>query len=335
MSPLVSILIPCYNAERWIAQAIESSLAQTWTEKEVIVVDDGSTDSSLDVIQKFDGRIRWQTGPNRGGNAARNRLLELARGEWLQYLDADDWLMPDKILDQINYLTEDPNVDVIYSPVPVEYWFENKPILTENPILAQNPRDDIWILMLRWWIPQTGGQLWRRQALTDVGGWDPEQLCCQDNELYLRLLIHGKRFAYCSTARAVYRIWSENTVSRRDPISFQRCRLEILARAEAFLRSQNQLTKRRLQAVNQTRFEMARFEWPRHREFAAEIISKVRDSEPKFVPSGLTAPPSYRAIYRLLGFDIAEQAAAFRRRAVMLAGARNPVVNGFAKAVHR
>ena len=72
---LVSILIPCFNAEKWVAQAIESALAQTWPEKEVIVVDDGSTDASLEIIRHFDGRVRWESGPNRGGNAARNRLL--------------------------------------------------------------------------------------------------------------------------------------------------------------------------------------------------------------------------------------------------------------------
>ena len=67
MAALVSILIPCYNAEQWIAQAIESALAQTWRPKEIIVVDDGSTDGSLKVIQKFGQRIIVETGPNRGG----------------------------------------------------------------------------------------------------------------------------------------------------------------------------------------------------------------------------------------------------------------------------
>ena len=61
---LVSILIPCYNAQQWVAHAIESALAQTWADKEVIVVDDGSTDGSLDAIRKFDGKIQWETGPN-------------------------------------------------------------------------------------------------------------------------------------------------------------------------------------------------------------------------------------------------------------------------------
>ena len=86
----VSILIPCYNAEKWIAQCIESALNQTYANKEVIVVDDGSTDGSLDIIKNFGDKIRWETSPNRGGNAARNRLLELSSGEWLQSLDADD-----------------------------------------------------------------------------------------------------------------------------------------------------------------------------------------------------------------------------------------------------
>ena len=77
MSTLVSILIPVYNAERWIEQTIESALSQTWPAKEVIVVDDGSTDRSLQIIKRFAGRVRWEAGPNRGSNAARNRLLAL------------------------------------------------------------------------------------------------------------------------------------------------------------------------------------------------------------------------------------------------------------------
>src|SRR4051812_42743441 len=81
---MVSILIPCYNAERWIAQAIESALQQG-SEHEIIIVDDGSTDDSLAVIKQFGDRVRFESGPNRGGNVARNRLLDLARSEWVQY----------------------------------------------------------------------------------------------------------------------------------------------------------------------------------------------------------------------------------------------------------
>ena len=100
MKPAVSILIPCYNAERWIAQAIESALSQSLENCEVIVYDDGSTDSSPAIIRSFGSAIRHERGSNRGGGAARNRLVEMGRADWLQFLDADDYLMPDKIENQ-------------------------------------------------------------------------------------------------------------------------------------------------------------------------------------------------------------------------------------------
>src|SRR5215813_6146334 len=125
MSAFVSILIPCFNAERWIAQAIESGLAQTYEEKEVIVIDDGSRDGSLEVIKSFGDRIRWETGPNCGGNAARNRLLQLARGRWLQYLDADDYLLPTKLERQVAFLREHPECDVAVSPVRCLSWVDD------------------------------------------------------------------------------------------------------------------------------------------------------------------------------------------------------------------
>ena len=72
MTELVSIIIPCYNGEKFIGDAIESALGQSYPQKEIIVVDDGSSDGSLSVIRRYEGRIRWVTGPNRGGGAARN-----------------------------------------------------------------------------------------------------------------------------------------------------------------------------------------------------------------------------------------------------------------------
>jgi glycosyltransferase involved in cell wall biosynthesis len=303
MMPLVSILIPCYNAEHWVAQAIESALRQTWPEKEVIVVDDGSTDGSLAIIQGFGDRVHWETGPNRGGNVARNRLLELAHGEWLQYLDADDWLLPEKVAQQIEFLEEHPETDIVYGPSTLEYWSEKE---TRRELLPIPETDDLWVLLARWYLPQTGAPLWRRKSLLEVSGWNPNQPCCQEHELYLRLLMAGKQFSFCPHNGAIYRQWSEQTVCKHDKPEVRRQRLEIERRAEAFLMERNELTSARRWATNQARFEIARLAWQQDCDEALSIMMTIRRSDPGFQPGGAAAPTHYRMVYRTLGFRVAE-----------------------------
>src|SRR5437867_5272527 len=108
MPRLVSILIPVYNAESFVAETIHSALDQTWPAKEVIAVDDGSTDRSAKILESFGSRIRIIGQENRGASAARNRALAEARGEVIQYLDADDLLAPDKIEIQLRRLESEP-----------------------------------------------------------------------------------------------------------------------------------------------------------------------------------------------------------------------------------
>lgn len=311
MSQLVSILIPCYNAERWVAQAIESALAQTWPEKEVIVVDDGSRDGSLEVIKSFGDRIRWETGPNRGGNAARNRLLELARGEWLQYLDADDYLLPDKIEKQMDYVSARPEAVIVFGPMTLEYWSEKGSRRELLPIPASR---DVWVMLTRWFLPGTGSGIWRKQAIRDAGGWKPDQPCCQEHELYLRLLMAGKQFTICPHNGLIYRQWSEQTVCKRDKSEVHRRRLEIEQRAEDFLKQIGELTPVRLWAINQARFEIARLAWQYDPAFAVEIKRAIRKSQPGFVPGDSAAPAHYRTAYRLFGFSGAEKLATLKRR---------------------
>jgi hypothetical protein len=308
MSQLISILIPCYNAERWIAQAIESALAQTYQPIEIVVVDDGSTDGSLDIIRRFGSHIRWETGPNRGGNAARNRLLELARAQWVQYLDADDYLLPDKLALQVRYLTDNADLDVLCGQVTKEDWSER--CVSRVLQVIPTPHDP-WVLLARWYLPQTGGPLWRKSALEDVGGWKVGQPCCQEHELYLRLLVAGKRFGFCTSNGAIYRIWSKDTVCHRDGGEVRRQRLKVLATEEEHLRVAGELTPLRLQAISQARFEMARLAWRQDRPVAKKIFEQLLASNPDFVPlgnqpGGHHPPLSYRILWRLFGFNTAE-----------------------------
>jgi glycosyltransferase involved in cell wall biosynthesis len=256
MRTLVSILIPCFNAERWIGQAIESALLQTHASTEIIVVDDGSSDGSLDVIKRFGKRIRWESGPNRGANAARNQLLALARGLWLQYLDADDYLLPDKIERQIAFLDAHPGADIIYSPISLVFNYYGARGLAgwERGYIVPIPEPrDPWILLVREHLPQTGGPLCRKSAIKAVGGWKSDQVCCQEYELYLRLLMAGHQFVYCPHVGAVHRRWSEATLSRRNESQTARQFMKILDRAEKFLITHGELKQDRRRAIDQQR----------------------------------------------------------------------------------
>lgn len=310
----VSILIPCYNAEQWIGEAIESALAQTYPHTEVIVWDDGSTDGSADVIASYEPNITWGSGPNRGGAAARNELLERASGSWIQYLDADDYLESDKLTQQVEDLQVSPqDVDVLYGPVTMQYEQEEG---VRKDVLPIEYPDDPWASLVTWDLPQTGGPLWRKGAIMDVGGWKEDQPVCQEHELYLRLLMADKNFVYADSGGAVYRQWSEETVCRRDQPKTYRHRLAIMRRAEEFLIDQDMMTPVRRRALNQAYLECSRMVWLFDRDWARSIIAHVEAmNEGQFQPSD-QVPRSYRWLYRLFGFNTAERVAAWKRKLV-------------------
>src|SRR5271156_2795469 len=102
MKPLVSILIPAYNAEAWISDTLRSAIAQTWDRKEIIVVDDGSKDQTLAVARRFESaQLRVVTQKNQGASATRNNAFSMSKGDYVQWLDADDLMSPDKTLTQM------------------------------------------------------------------------------------------------------------------------------------------------------------------------------------------------------------------------------------------
>src|SRR5260370_4705443 len=105
MKPLVSILVPAFNAQEWISDALRSAIAQTWERTEIIVIDDGSPDQTLAVARQFESSgVRVETQENQGAAAARNKVFSLCKGDYIQWLDADDLLAPDKISLQMEAL---------------------------------------------------------------------------------------------------------------------------------------------------------------------------------------------------------------------------------------
>ena len=129
--PLVSVIIPVYNREKYLAEAIESVLAQTYRPIEVIVVDDGSTDGSADIAKRFGSPVRYYFQPNSGAGAARNRGIAVARGSFLAFLDSDDLWVEDKLTHQMAAFERHSDVDIVsghvrqfYSPELSEHTME-------------------------------------------------------------------------------------------------------------------------------------------------------------------------------------------------------------------
>lgn len=113
----ISVIIPVYNGERYLAEAIESVLAQTYRPIEIIVVDDGSTDGSADVAQRFPPPVRYRFQPHSGAGAARNRGIGMAQGSFFAFLDADDLWMEDKLMCQTITFGNDPELDMVFGHV--------------------------------------------------------------------------------------------------------------------------------------------------------------------------------------------------------------------------
>lgn len=277
----VTVIIPCHNAAAWITSAVESALGQTHPPAEVIVVDDASTDDSARHIATFGDRIRFIQGSWRNGNAARNAGLAAATGDWVQFLDADDYLEPEKIARQLAEAGDLATADVLYSPTWIETWRGGHVVHREaSPLDADT---DLFTQWFTWQLPQTGGSLWRREVLLRIGGWKDDQPCCQEHELYLRALQAGLQFRHCPTPGAVYRIWSEQTVCRKDPVLVIREKTKLIDAAVAWLESIDQRTET-------------------HRRAAG-----------LFVLHGPAAPASYRATLNLVGFANAERLARLAR----------------------
>jgi hypothetical protein len=230
----------------------------------------------------------------------------------VQYLDADDYLLPKKVKTQIEFAREHPGADVIYGPVAWKRIEKGAVVCTESPI--PEPRDP-WILLALWRLPQTGGALWKKTALETVGGWRVSQPCCQEHELYCRLLENNARFEYCAGCFAVYRdTESFGRITRNSRGEFERQRLHILDRIETYLRGCSNLTLARHQAVNDARHELARGLWGRDHQFAMDIYQRILASDPRFLPSVSPAsPPLYLIAFRALGFRSAQILASYTR----------------------
>ncbi len=212
--PLVSVLMAVYNSERYLAQAVESILNQTLHALEFVIIDDGSTDRSLAILQQYaaqDPRIRLTSRENRGIPQTRNELLEMARAELLAVMDSDDVALPERLEQQVAFLQAHPKVVCLGSAFEL-IDAQNRRI-TKLPVPLEDREIQAQILAGHAAIFQPCAMM-RRQAVEQIGGYSLAMTQAEDLDLWLKLGEIGN-LANLPEVLVKYRLHA-NSVSEQD-----------------------------------------------------------------------------------------------------------------------
>ncbi len=234
MKPRFSVVIPAYNAAATLARAIESVRAQTWPAHEVIVVDDGSSDATAEVAARFGDEVRLTRQPNQGVAAARNRGAREASGDWLAFLDADDWYAPDRLRLHAEWIAEDPTLDFLTG----DYEYRDEAGTPLGTSMAQHDAgrrmlakaggarrvvmdaaDDIAAFVADHF-GDTHTLSLPRARFIELGGYPGGFKVCEDVHLLTRLVAASRRIGVSCECLAVYLIHG-GSATRRDPVAAQ------------------------------------------------------------------------------------------------------------------
>jgi len=206
-TPQVSVIIPAYNGANYIQQAIESVFTQNYGNWELIIVDDGSTDNTGQVVQQYGHKLRYFYQENQGVAAARNRGILEAKGELIAFLDQDDWFLPDKLAVQVASFQKHPSIGIVHSGWQIV-----------NQIGAAIYEIELWhslpdLSLADWvlWKPVfLGGMLFRRDWLEFAGGFNCRFHQAPDVDLVLRLALMGCEATWVPQTTVCYRQHQDN-----------------------------------------------------------------------------------------------------------------------------
>ena len=221
--PMISIIVPCYNASSTLRTTVDSILAQSYPEKEVIIIDDGSMDGSAEIIKSYGNAVTARSQPNLGASAARNHGSRLARGDYIQYVDADDILTPNTLAKRVAAL-EATGADVAYTDWQQFTLSPNGSICKRDIIvvpvdrLAEDP--EAACASSAFWAPPAA-MLYRRWVVEGVGEWNSRLPIIQDARFIFDAARLGARFTRVEGIGALYRV-SDDSLSRRSPGKFIR-----------------------------------------------------------------------------------------------------------------
>ncbi len=208
----ISIIIPAFNSEKYIEEALGTLLAQKCPLKEIIVIDDGSTDGTASLVKRYGERVSYHFQENRGLSAARNAGIRLSTGSYLAFLDADDLYHPEKLEIQKRFLDTHPDVDMVFSDF--EYFGGN---LLRRPIPDSFKRGEgnLFVDLFKFNCIAIPTVLLRRDCFEKVGFFDEALRAAEDYDFWLRL-IKGKKIGYIDRVLARVRLHPENMSKNAD-----------------------------------------------------------------------------------------------------------------------
>jgi len=231
--PLVSVVIPAYNAAGSIRRALDSVFSQTYLDFEVIVVNDDSPDTEPleSAISAYSGRVRYLKQENRGPGGARNAGILAAFGKYVAFLDSDDIWLPDHLSQQITMLEGDSSLALVYADSVL--MRDGKMVTTAFASEPQHPPVTFEKLLTEECTIGTSSTVALRRAVIDAGLFDERFRCCEDFDLWLRMAFLGARINYHSCPHLLHNLWAGSLSS--DPLTMKRARIEVYEKAAATL----------------------------------------------------------------------------------------------------
>jgi glycosyltransferase involved in cell wall biosynthesis len=287
--PLVSILIPAYNAQQWIADTLRSATAQTWPRKEIIVVDDGSSDGTLAVAKQFEGKgVRVVTQKNQGAAAARNTAFSLSHGDYIQWLDADDILAPNKVELQMEVAMRCEDRRMVFSSSWGKFMHRQR--------RAAFTRTDLWcdLSPVEWLLRkmeqniymQTATWLVSRELSEEAGPWNTQLLGDDDGEYFCRVLLASKGTRFVPEARVYYRTFGYDSLGYIG-LSDRKCQAHWLSMGLhiGYLRSRDDSRRARAACLRYLRNSLIFF-YPEKTEIVRQVEELSQElGEPVGTPS--------------------------------------------------
>lgn len=201
MSPRISVLIPCYNAGRFLAQALDSVLAQSYTDYEIIVIDDGSNDNTADIVAQYP-QVQYFYNAHSGISVSRNLAISKARGEFIVFLDADDMWTADKLEKQISYMDSHPDCQLVYTLVQ-NFFDGDLSVINERQEQLLNANMDNCLVTC----------CIRRSLYEQFGGYREDYPYGEDTHWVARLWAAGVNMKHCIAQKLYLRRIHDSNIS--------------------------------------------------------------------------------------------------------------------------